>query len=321
MGQPIFAPQMLRKDLNGILIEAEMAERPPFLYERIATILPTTSDKENLAWIGNPASMAEITDQMPINAITDTGSTPQTGSDDQGYEIKVKTYGGALLFKRDDLADEKVGGYEQRIQDQYAVANGFPDEALITKLVAGTTDTCYLQVGATGEAFFTATHAARGSQSSTWSNLLSGNGTSAANCVTDIGLAIAALYNMTNEAGRPMNRYFKKFFILFPPAMEAAIRTAVLAGVISSTSNVAFSPIFELIPEPLLTGTSAADYYVGIMDSPVKGLLWLDREGVMAEEIGPGSEMWTNSRQVEYAVTRRGAPAYGLPQRLIMVNN
>lgn len=321
MGTPVFAPQMLRKDIRGEFIEALMTPRAPLLIDRIATIMPSDSDKENYGWLSEPYEMSEIIDEMPINPLTDTGLTPQTGSDDPGYEVKNKTFGGALLFRRDDLADEKVGGYRQRIEDAAAKAFAFPDVRLIEKLVAGESDTSYIQVGATGEAFFSNAHAARGAQTSTWSNLLSGNGTSVANCQTDIGAAIAALYNMRDEGNSPMNRFFKQLYCLFPPAMEVSIRTAILAQVISQTSNVAFAPTIEPISEPLLTATDANDYYVGILDAPVRGLMWQEREGVMLEEVGEGSELWTNQRQVEYATTRRGEAAFGRPQRLIKITN
>lgn len=321
MANPIFAPQMLRKDVRGEFIEALMAPREPLLIERIATQITSTARRENYAWLSEPYEMEEFVDGMPIHPLTDTGLTAQTGSEGPGYEVENKTYAGAMVFRRDDLADEQMNGYRQRIQDAATRAIRKPDSLLVAKLIAGTTDKCYIQVGATGEAFFSATHAARGKQTATWSNLLTGTGTTVAQITTDIGSAIAALYTIPDEANVPMNRESRQLFILHPVALEVPMRTAVLAAIVSSTSNVGFRPSIELIPEPLLDGDSTSDFYVGILDAPVRGLIWQDREGVQLEEIGEGSEMWTNLRQVEYAVTRRGAPAYGRPQRLIKVNN
>lgn len=322
MAQPTFAPQMLRKDIHGEFIEALMLPRGQPLIEQIATVIPSTSDKENYGWLSEPAIMEEHMGTMPIHPLSDTGLTPETGSKDPGYEVVNITSAGALVFRRDDLADEKVGGYVQRIQDQAGRALSYPDVKLIEKLVAGESDTCYLKVGATAEAMFSATHAARGSQSATWSNLYTGAGTSVANVQTDVAAAVAGLYNMTDEADQPLNRGAKKMFILFPPAMDKSIRTAIDAGIISQTTNVGFANVtFDLISEPLLTGTSVNDYYIGLLDAGLRGLIWQDREGVMLEEIGAGSEMWTNQRQIEFATTRRGAAAFGRPQRLIKINN
>jgi phage major head subunit gpT-like protein len=312
---------MLRQDVRGEFIEAMMVDRGQLLYERIATVMQSSARKENYAWLSEPYEMDEFSDVVVAQPLTDTGLTPQTGSTDPGYEVVNKTYAGSLLFKRDDLADDQIGGYRQRIQDAASQAIMLPDSLLIAKLIAGTTDTCYLQDGATGEAFFTATHAARGKQTATWSNLLTGTGTSVAQCTTDIGSALKALYTMRNEANVPLNQYSKEIFILHPVALEVSLRTAVYAALVSSTSNVGFKPTIELISNPLLDADSEVDYYVGIKDAPLRGLVWQEREGVMLEEVGPGSDTWTTLRQVRYAVTRRGAPAYGRPQRLVKVNN
>lgn len=317
MGTPVFAPQMLRKEVRGELIEAEMVERPPYLYERIASQVTSTSDRENYGFLSNPASMVDITDsEMPINSLTDfDGVTAATGSDGPGYEVKNKTYGGALLFRRDEMADEKVGGFGVRIQDQVNAAQAFPDEELITHLTTATA--CYIR----DEDFFSATHAARGEQTATWSNLLTGTGTTVAQLQADIGSCLTALYKMRNTANRLMNRYIRKLYVLCPVALEVNMRTAVLASIVSSTSNVGFRPAIEIIPDGTLDATSADDWYLGSLDGGLRGLIWQHREGVQVEEVGPGSETWVNQRQMEFAVTRRGAPAFGFPERLIKVNN
>lgn len=319
-GVPVFAPQMLRKDVRGEFIEAAMMPMGPQLVDQIATRMPSISDKENYAWLSETPIMEEFVDQMPIHALTDTGLTPESGADDPGYEVKNKTFAGALVFRRDDMADEKVGGYPQRVRDQVTLARSYPDVKLVAALEAGDTSTCYLKVGATAEYFFSATHAARGQQTATWSNLLTGTGTTVAQITADVGSGLKALYDMTGENTMPINRHLRSVFIVFPTAIEVNMRTAVKAAIVDSTSNVGFEPDIMLWREPLLTDTS--DWYIGFNDpGAVRGMIWQDREGVMMEEVGEGSEMWTNLRQVEFAVTLRGAPAYGRPQRLVKINN
>jgi len=320
MATPVFAPQMLRKDVRGELIEAEMSDRPPYLYEQIGTEVESTSDRENYGYLSSPASMDEITDEMPINTLTDfDGVAAATGSDGPGYEVKNKTYGGALVFKRDDMADEKVGGFRVRIQDQAFVAQSCPDEKMISHLTTATA--CYIR----DENFFASDHAARGEQTSgyTWSNSLTGTGTTVAALQADIASALTAFYTMQNTAGRYMNRHIRTFFILCPVALEVNMRTAVYAAVVSSTSNVGFEPSIKVIKEPMLDAVTNHDndWYLGSLDGGMRGLVWQNREGVRLEEVGPGSEMWVNLRQMEFAVTRRGAPAFGFPERLIKVTN
>lgn len=323
MGNPVFAPQMLRKDVRGEFIEAEMRPRQPYLYELYATIMNSTARRENYAWLDEFADLEEFADQVALSQILDTGLTAETGKEGPGYEIENKTYAGGLLFKRDDLADDQVGGYKQRIMDMTVVADSFPDREMLNHLVNGTSYTCYLKVGATAEAFFSATHAARGKQTATWSNLLNGSGTDVANLQTDITAAVSAFYKMRNKGNRLMNQTLRQFFVLCPVALKGKMRTAVYSAIISQTSNVEHTDLdITVVPVPQLDATSAVDWYFGSYDPGyMRGLIWQEREGVQLEEVGEGSELWSNHRQMMFAVTRRGAPGFGLPERLIKVNN
>jgi phage major head subunit gpT-like protein len=321
MGTPVYAPQQLRKDVRGEFIESLMSPRPPSLVDRIATRFLSNSDRENYAWLGEAPAMVEFKDALQHKGLSESNVTATVGGAGAGYEIVNATYEATLCLKRDDLADEKTMGLKQRVQDLSARAVSNPDKLLIEKLVAGATDTCYLGTSSTAEAFFSTTHAARGVQTSTWSNIYTRSGTSTATAQVDISGALGYLYNMTDEAGEPLNGQLSKVFILYSPAMNQYIREAVSAGIVSNTSNVQFSSYdIELIMEPRLTSTSAVNYYIGFNDPGiVRGLIYQDRQGPQLEEIGPGSDTWTNLRQVVYSVNSRGAAGFGRPQRLVHV--
>jgi hypothetical protein len=292
------------------------------LIQRIATIFNSTADKENYSFLSEPYEMEEFIDIVQASPLTDPGVTAQTGNDGPGYELKNKTYTGKLCFGRDAMSDAQTNGYSVRIQDAANQAVWLPDSLLIANLIAGTSQNCYLQVGATAEYFFSASHAARGKQSAAWSNLLTGTGTSVAQISTDIGSALAALYKMQSEAGTLMNNTLSKVFILHPAALEVSMRTAVLAAIVSSTSNVGFAPSIELIREPRLDADSAVDYYVGFNDPGIiRGLVWQRREDVRLEEVGEGTSEWSDLRQISYNTSLRGVPGFGKPQRLIKINN
>jgi hypothetical protein len=126
---------------------------------------------------------------------------------------------------------------------------------------------------------------------------------------------------MLDEANEPMNEALNSIFILYPPAMNQWITEAVQAGVVSSTSNVQFSAHnIELIMCPRLTGTSTSDFYVGFNDPGiVRGLIYQNRQGPQLEEIGQGSDTWTNLRQVVYSVNARGVAGFGKVQRLVKI--
>lgn len=323
MANPIYAPQQLRKDVLGTFIEALMGPTSPDLVDKIATIVVSNSDKENYAWLADVAPLQEFVDQLVNMQLSEADIAAA------GYVVLNTTQAASIAIKRDDLSDEKTGGIRQRVFDLAARARQRRNSMLCTKIEAGTSDTCYLGTSSTAEAFFSASHAARGKQSSTWSNLHTGTGVTTATVSADIATAIGGavdgsvkgLYTYTDEADEPMNQEAQQIFVLYHPGLTAPILESLKAGIVSSTSNVQFSESNIItIREPRLT--AANDYYVGICDAGlVRPFIWQDREGPKMEEVGPGSDTWTNLRQIIYAATIRGAAAYGKPQRCVKVNN
>lgn len=317
MSNPVSTPHQLRKDVRGTFIEALM-EPQPSLVDLIATKVDSNSDRENYAWLGEVAPLNEFVDELEYGDIQDGPDVDLDGGTSRaGYEVMNKKYTGALAFKRDDIADSKTGGQRIRIRDLAQRARRKSSALLVTALINGTSDKGY-----DNNEFFSATHPERGLSGGTQSNLLTGSGTSTANCSTDIGSAIAALWNFLDEGGEPLNEFFQEIWIGYPPALNKPISEAVKAGIISNTTNVQFdNQKIKLISMPRLTSTSAVDYYVGIADAEVRGLVWQDREGITLEEMGPGSETWFNLEQQAYKARMRGRAGYGRWQRLVKINN
>jgi phage major head subunit gpT-like protein len=302
-------PQQLRKDVNAKFIETLLAPRDPMLVQRIADVVNSNSDREDYAWLGEVAAMNEWVDSLEESDLSETA--------DAGYGLENKKYTGALRIERDDLADEKTMGLAQRTRDLATRALYKADELLINAVIDGTTNTGY-----DGVAFFSASHTARGQQSSTQSNLITGAGVSTANVASDLNKAIAALYNFVDEANEPLNAIFKKLFILYPPILHKPVKEAISAGIISNTSNVQFADeSFDFIRESRLTTDSTVDYYVGIADAEAKPLIWQDREGISLEQSGPGSDTWVQQEQVVYKARMRGRAGYARWQRMIKINN
>jgi len=304
--QPVYTPNQLEKGFKGIFIEQLLME-PANLIDEIATYVSSDADDEDYAWLGDVGPMVEAADELQFGDLTDTS-----------YNLENKKYWGGLAVKRDDLADDQVGGLSIRIRDLAQRARRKPNGLLVDALTGGTTNTDF-----TGEAFFNASHTARGKASSSGelSNLISGSGTTTANCATDIGGSVAKLYNYEDEGGEPLNEGFSQIFVMYPPALHKAIVEAVNAGIISNTSNVQFSSHnVKLIQSPRLTSDSAVDYYVGIADALVRGLVWQDREPVTFEANESGDTAFLKEIY-SYKARFRGRAGYGRWQRLVKVNN
>lgn len=296
----------LRKDINGLFQESLMTTPSLPLMESCATLVKSTSDKEDYSWLDEVQDLNEFEDEVEFTALSQN-VTP--------YEAINIKYTGGLAFNRDDLNDDKVGGMRLRIND--LSKRGFMHaDVMIADVLTGN------PTGLNAEALFSATHAARGS-SGQQSNLLTGNGTTTANVATDLSLAIAALYNFLDYAGKPVNRGFRQIFVIYPPALNKQVLEAVEAPIVSQTSNVQFSRLqINPIMEPLLSADSAVDYYVGIQDAPVRGILYQEREGLSFEaQESPESDDAFKREVYNYKVRKRAVAKGGQWRRIVKVNN
>ncbi len=296
----------LRKDINGAFQEA-LAKPPSLaLLESCATHVTSTSDKEDYSWLDEVQDLNEFEDEVVFGALSDT-LTP--------YEAINVKYTGGLSFTRDNLNDDKVGGARMRISD--LVTRGFNHADVMIADVLTSNPT-----GLHAEALFTATHAARG-ESGIQSNLLTGTGITTAQVAADISGGIAALYNFLDFAGKPLNRGFREIFIIYPPALNKAVLEAVEAPMVSQTSNVQFRRLMiDPIMEPLLTLDSAADYYIGIKDAQVRGVIYQEREGLSAEsQESPESDDAFKREIYNYKVRKRAVAKAGQWKRIVKINN
>jgi phage major head subunit gpT-like protein len=301
-----YNPAQLVKGAKAIFMDQLMKE-PPSLVGRIATYVGSESRSEDYAWMGEATQMEEAGPELTFTPLTDAQ-----------YNLPNKKYWAGLQLKRDDVSDDEVGGFEIRVREMAQVARRFPNKLLTDALVNGTSATlgkCY-----DGGAFFTATHPSRG-RAPAQSNLLTGAGVTTANIQTDIAAGLAALQNIVGENGEPINEGFEKVFIVYPVALEKAMQEAVYAALISNTSNVGNRRFnIDLIPNPRLT--DASDWYMGIADSVLMGLIFQDREAIeFSAQDNEASDAEFLREIYRYKTRGRMAAGYARWQRLLKINN
>jgi len=308
----VAAPSQLLKGMNAMFIEAlasVTAEMP--IFQNAATYVPSSSDDEDYAWIGEAPQIEEFVDEVKFYGLTDTS-----------YTLTNKKFAGGLQVKRDDLSDEKTGGIRQRINDLAARAAQHAEKQLVDAIVNGDVSGHPDQGGGQGYdgvVFFSASHTARAS-SGTQSNLITYSGSTTANAQTNIGEAVAALLKMKDESGEPLNEYAKNFYIIYPPTLHKPISEALGSQVISSTTNVQFAGFnWTLIQSARLEADSAAQYYVGVNPpGGMKALIYQDREPVTFEALEAGDEAF--KREIySYKVRKRSMAGYGRFQRMVRV--
>ena len=300
-----YNPSQLTKGARAIFMQALGQETN--VIDRIATRIPSDSASEDYAWMGEPPQMEEFLDEVKFAGMSDTL-----------YSLVNKTYTSGIRILRKDLEDEKTGGIAMRIMQLAEVAGRHPNKLLTAALTEGTTNT-----GHDANAVFSATHPARGQQTATQSNLLTGTGVTTATVQADLNSAVAALAGFLAENNEPVNESFARLWIQAPPELRKPLKEAIQAGVVAQTTNVQLSDLsFDLMFNPRLSATSTVDWYMGIQDTVVRGLVFQDRVPL---EFTPQDQADSDAsfvrEEYRYKTRYRSRAGYGLWYKMVKINN
>lgn len=284
----IVNPQTLRGiyvAFNTLFNKAFEGETP--LYERIATISPSTTDAETYAWLGDIPGMREWIGEREIQNIT--------GSD---YTIKNKDFELTVGVDRNAIEDDKIGLYNPSIQMLAQAAAMHPDELIFKLLATGFAAKCY-----DGKAFFSAEHEVGKSKVSNMTN---------AKLTLDAYVAArAAMMSLTNAKGRPLN--LVPDILVVPPALEKQARDILVADFINGTKNTMQGTAKPLIV-PQLAGHDSA-WYLLCTSRPIKPLIYQQRK--KAKFVSKTNETDDNvfmSKKFLYGADSRGNAGFGFWQ-------
>lgn len=111
-------------------------------WEKIATLVPSTTGTEDYGWIGDIPAMREWIGDRVINALRD-----------HGYSIKNKTFELTQGVDRDKIDDDQLGHYTPLFKTMGDSAAKHPDELIFALLQLGFITKCY-----DGQYFFDTDH-------------------------------------------------------------------------------------------------------------------------------------------------------------------
>jgi phage major head subunit gpT-like protein len=273
------------------------------LFDLIATRFDSTSDKESYGWLGSNPTMSEWTDTRIYKAIKA-----------YDYTLTNKHYEGTIAVNRDTMEDDKYNLIRPRIQGLARRALRHWNQMVGTQLDDGASLTAF-----DGVAFFSATHQAIGA-SGVFANRLNGAySASAANILSGIGAAYAAMANFKDDKGVPMGLVADT--IVCSPAMKLPILNALLPAVAGTVRpEASLIPPDKVIATPWIDA-DADDYYVLCTKSEVKPIIFQLRKS--PEFVGienPDAEHVFKYNEFLYGVDDRFAVGYGDPRTAIMVH-
>lgn len=309
------SPVSLLKGVRSRFIRTFNETRTDLLM--LATMLSSDSDVETYAWIDELPRMREFLTERRI-----------TGLGDARYDVANRKFESTIGVKRDHLSDSKIDMINMRISELAKEAKGHPMTLLAEQLVNGVSasvtdsesgairsNVCY-----DGEAFFSATHPARGVLTATQSNLSAGTGTSVAQLSADLAAVKTVMSRRLDAGGKPFRRQWVQIAIVAPPDLEQNFKTVLESDLISNTTNVQKGQA-QLVIMPELTDIN--DWYVLHVGGELKPLGFQLREPVeFASQDDPESNESAFMREVyTYGTRYRGAALYGLWQDAHKVTN
>ncbi|WP_312938876.1 Mu-like prophage major head subunit gpT family protein [Oscillibacter sp.] len=281
-------PQSLRGiyvAYNTLFNKMFQAQKP--IYEQVATIVPSTTDTETYAWLGDMPGMREWIGDREIQNLS--------ASD---YSIKNKDFESTIGVPRNAIEDDKLGIYNPSVQMLAQSAAMHPDKLIFDLLGNGFTEKCY-----DGEAFFSTNHKV-GKQK------VSNKDTAKLTMKAYIA-ARTAIMSMTNSKGEPLG--LVPDTLVVPPALDAAARDILVADVINGTRNTMVGTAKPLVA-PRLAGHDTS-WFLLCTSMPIKPLIYQKRTAAKFVSLTAETDENVFMKKVFiYGVDYRGNAGYGFWQ-------
>lgn len=271
------------------------------VYERLATMAPSTGEQETYAWMADIARFREwVGDRVYNNLVA------------HAYTLINKDWEDSFAVPRNKVDDDTYGIFGPRFQALGEAAKLWPDDMLLTALEAGDGALCY-----DGQYFFDTDHpvnlydAAMGTQA----NLLTGS----ALTQTTYYAAKAAMQKLKSESGERMG--IIPDVLIVPPALEKTAKEIIKADTIAQVfgsntaaaapSNVSKGDVDLMVWERL---TSDTTWYLACTKKPIKPFVFQQRKAPEFIDKGsdPRDEDRFNRKQYVYGADSRGNLGYSL---------
>jgi phage major head subunit gpT-like protein len=281
-----------------------IATEAPRLVGEFCTVIQSDGESEKHEWLGQLGTLEEW-----------GGTRKYTDPTGTSYTIPNLIYDGAVAITREQMADNRSGSIQQRINQFFQRAVAHPNKVVNAKIVAGTTDLCY-----DGTAFFGNSHTARRSEGGVQDNLRAGTGTTIAQITADISAQVLTpLQTFKDESGENFHGDgFNDLVIYCPPAMAVNMNSALNATMISSSDNPIKGVARVVVGNRL---TDVNDWYGFVVDPGRKPMIWQAREPLTPDATGIESEAYKEERIVKAGASYRAGCGYGYWQSAVKVVN
>lgn len=292
---------LLEKALRADFMKSYDNGEDPSLIMPFMMKTKSSSNQEKYGWLGQVPNLTEWKDERRLRGLLDFD-----------YIIPNKSFEATLQVDKDELEDDQLGAIQVRIADLARKARqSHPMKQFFDLVVNGETDLCY-----DGQAFFSASHVE--GESGTQSNIIAvGSGTTVANIKTDFVAARAAMRNLKDDQGEPMNEGELDLYVVIPPALEGVFDELLISDQLSSATNTLKGAAKKVVSSRL---TDTNDWYLMNAAGAIKPFIWQSRRQPTFESLTKGESAFMR-KQIPFGIDTREGFGYGLWQKAYKVKN
>jgi phage major head subunit gpT-like protein len=280
--------RLLEAGLKTIFFEAY--EKTSAYYEKIATVVPSTRDREVYAWLGSLPRMREWTDERVPKGLLE-----------HEFTIINKNWELSIAIDRNALDDDQYGQIKARVAQMGEEAARHIDEIVFGLLSEGIDLPCY-----DGKNFFSDEH--QEGESTEQSNL----GTDALS-VDTYGEARSIMMRLVDDRGKPMG--IVPDTLVVPPELEETARVIIASDFYPSGNSTKANPwkdSAELIVTPYLSDDKS--WFLLCTARAVKPMILQMRKEVEFNALEGASERGFFRREYVYGAEARYNVGFGMWQ-------
>lgn len=261
-------------------------------YREIASVLPSTVDTNNYAWVARIVQMREWLGPRVIQNISN-----------HDYQLKNKDWELTVGADRNEIMDDNLGVFTGMIVPELGRQAKQLPQTRIAADMEDTTTTTFDDL-----TFFNAAHTL--DPAATQSNLNTSRPLNLANYETSYG----AMTNIKGEDGLPLQ--VQATHLVVPPQLQIQARKIINAGLVLDTTGVAgvdnvMTNSAKIVVAPELT--SATTWYLVDASKAVKPFVWQNRMSpVLTSLTNPSDPNVFSQKKFIWGVDARGAAGYSL---------
>lgn len=288
------------KNLVAAFNKAFSAPARKPIWEKIATLVPSTTKENDYAWIGAFPRLKEWLGDKSVKNLSA-----------YEYSLKNRDFEATVAVKRNDVEDDNLGAYGVQAQDIGDSAAIWPDTLVTELLNSGEAAKCY-----DGKAFFAANHP--GVDKDGKKTLYANKGTekldasTLAGALAGFGAAKTKMAAFRDDAGKLLG--IRPTVLVVPTALEDTANLLMNSDKLDDGKPNPYKGAAEVVVVPELDDPAA--WYLMDCSRRLKPLIFQQRKKpVFVKQTSEESDAVFSRAEFLYGCEARGAAGFGLWQQ------